>query len=158
MVVDDTLASSFDGDDPLTIDVDQGDDMGRSFASDFETNIGSTQGGHSFSSDTPFDVASDPIHEEQVVSVGSVADADDMLEIGELNTDSHDLAIVTHVGHSFEHWGGDSDAIDPDAVPLSFSVPQTILTGGVTGMFSFCSYFSELSRLGTYFSHIYIYF
>ncbi len=71
------------------------------------------------------------------MSTGSALDADDMLETGKLNTDSHDLAIVTHAGHSFEHGHGDSDAVDPDAVPLSFSVPQTILTSGVVGMFSF---------------------
>jgi hypothetical protein len=111
--------------------------MGRSLADDLEANIGSTEGSHSFLSDSFFYVASGSVHEEQIVSTGSAADADDMLETGELNIDSHDLAIVTHAGHSFEHGRGDSDVVDPDAVPLSFSVSQTILTSGVAGMFSF---------------------
>jgi hypothetical protein len=75
-----------------------------------------------------------------MASAGSAADADDVLEATELNVESadltrHDLAIVTHVSHSFEHGHDDSDAVDSDAVPLSFSVPQMVLTSGVAGMF-----------------------
>ncbi len=73
------------------------------------------------------------------MSMGSAADADDMLEADELNIESadlmrHDLTIVAHAGHSFEHGRDGDDAVDPDVVPLSFSMPQTILTSGVTGM------------------------
>ena len=46
----------------------------------------------------------------------------------------HDLAIIARASHSFERGRDDDDAVDSDAVPLSFSVPQTILTSGVTGM------------------------
>jgi hypothetical protein len=79
------------------------------------------------------------IPEEPMMSAGSAADADDMLEADELNIESadlmrHDLAIVAHAGHSFEHGRDGDDAVDPDVVPLSFSVPQTVLTSGVTGM------------------------
>jgi hypothetical protein len=123
MAVDDIFTSSFDRGDPLTAAADQGDDMGRSFAGDSEIDIGSTEGSHSISSDTFFDVAPAPMHEEQMMSARSAVDAGDVLETGELNTESHDLAIVTHAGHSFEHGCGDSDAVDPDVVLLSFSVP-----------------------------------
>ena len=128
----------------MTATADQGEDLGKSLADSFEADIGPTEESHSFSSDSPFDVVPRSVHEEQIVSTGSAADADDMLETDELNIESHDLAIVTHAGHSFEHGRGDNDVVDLDAVPLSFSVPQMILTGGVAGMFSFCSYFSEL--------------
>ena len=62
-----------------------------------------------------------------------------MLVADELNIESadlmrHDLAIVAYVDHFFEHGRDGDDVVDPDAVPLSFSVPQTILTSGVTGM------------------------
>uniref|UniRef100_A0A2N9HT29 Reverse transcriptase Ty1/copia-type domain-containing protein n=1 Tax=Fagus sylvatica TaxID=28930 RepID=A0A2N9HT29_FAGSY len=56
MVVDDILTSSFNREDPLTAAADQGDNMRRSFEGDFETDIGSTEGSHSFSSDSLFDI------------------------------------------------------------------------------------------------------
>uniref|UniRef100_A0A2N9H5E6 Aminotransferase-like plant mobile domain-containing protein n=1 Tax=Fagus sylvatica TaxID=28930 RepID=A0A2N9H5E6_FAGSY len=150
MAVDDIVISLFDKDDPLTVAADQGDNMERSLADDLEADIGSTEGIHSFSSDTSFDIASSLVREEQVVFVGSAADTDDMMETGELNTESQDLAIVTHAGHSFEHRHGDSDAVDPDAVPLSFSVSQTILIGGVAGSGVPLSYVMEgISLFGT---------
>jgi hypothetical protein len=48
----------------------------------------------------------------------------------------HDLAIVPHTSHLFEHGhDGDGDgAADPDTVSLSISVLQTVLTSRVTGM------------------------
>jgi hypothetical protein len=78
--------------------------------------------------------------EEQMMSAGSAADADDMLEANELNIESadlmrYDMAIVAHDDHSFEYGRDDNDAVDSDAVPLSFFVPQAILTSGVTCMF-----------------------
>jgi hypothetical protein len=109
--------------------------LGKDIADSFEEDVGSAEGSDSVSSDSFFDVTSDPIPEEPMMFAGSPADADDMLEADELNIEfadimRHDLAIVAHAGHSSEH-GRDGH----DAVPLSFSVPQTILTSGVTGMF-----------------------
>ena len=114
--------------------------MGKDIADSFEADVGSAEGSDSVSSDSFFDVTSDPIPEEPMMSVGSPADADDMIEADELNIESadimrHDLAIVAYAGHSSEHGRDGHDAVDLDVVPLSFSVPQTILTSGVTGMF-----------------------
>jgi hypothetical protein len=114
--------------------------LGKSFADSFEADIGSAEGSLSVSNDSFFDVASGSMHEEQMMFAGSVADADDVLEASELNIEfadlaRHDLAIVTHASHSFEYGRDENDAIDSDAVPLSFSVPQTILTSGVIGVF-----------------------
>jgi hypothetical protein len=119
---------------------DQGEDLGKSFADSFEADIGSPEGSLSVSSDSFFDIALGSMHEEQMMFAGSVADADDVLEANELNIESadlarHDLAIVTHDSHSFEYGHDENDAVDSDAVPLSFSVPQTILTSGVIGVF-----------------------
>ena len=119
---------------------DQGEDLGKSFADSFEIDIGSAEGSHSVSSDSFFDVASDSMHEEQMMFVGSAANADDVLEASELNIESadlarHDLAIVTHASHSFEYGRDENDVVDFDAVPLSFSMPHTILTSGVIGVF-----------------------
>ena len=114
--------------------------MGRSFAGSFEADVGSIEESHSVSSDSFSDVAPGSMNEEQMASAGSAADADDKLEATELNVESanltrDDLAIVTHASHSFEYGHDDSDVIDSDAVPLSFSVPQIVLTSGVAGMF-----------------------
>ena len=123
----------------MAVVADQGEDLGKSFADSFEADVGSAERSHSISSDSFFDVALGSMHEEQMMSAGSAADADNMLEANELNIESadlmrHDLAIIAHAGHSFERGRDDDDAVDSDAVPLSFSVPQTILTSGVTGM------------------------
>jgi hypothetical protein len=111
----------------LAVATDQGEDMGRSFASSFKADVGSTEGSHFVSSDSFFYVAPGSMHEEQMASAGSTADADDVLKASELNVESadltrHDLAIITHASHSFEYGCDDSDAVDSDAVPLSFSV------------------------------------
>ncbi len=139
MIADDVPTSPSGGSDPLIAAVDQGENLGKDVADSFEADIGSVEGSHSISSDSFFDVTPDPIPEEPMMSAGSAADADDMLEADELNIESadlmrHDLAIVAHAGHSFEHGSDGDDAVDPDIVPLSFSVPQTILTSGVKGM------------------------
>jgi hypothetical protein len=119
---------------------DQGEDLGKSFTDSFEADVGSTEENHSVSSDSFFDVAPGSMHKEQMISAESAADANDVLEANELNIEfadlmRHDLAIVAHAGHSFEHGCDDDNAVDSDAVPLSFYVPQTILMSGVTGMF-----------------------
>ena len=113
--------------------------MGKGVADSFEADVGSVEGSHSVFGDSFFDVTPDSMPKEQMMSTGSTADVDDMLEADELNIESadlmrHNLAIVAHAGHSSEHGRDGDDAMDLDAVPLSFSVPQTILTSGVTGM------------------------
>ena len=113
--------------------------MGKGVADSFETDVGSAEGSHSVSNNSFLDVTPDSIPEEPMISARFAADADDMLEADELNIEfadlmRHDLAIVAYAGHSFEHGRDGDDAVDPDAVPLSFSVPQTILMSGVTGM------------------------
>ena len=123
----------------MTVAANQDEDLGKSFTDSFEADVGSAKGSHFVSSDSFFDVAPGSMHEEQMMSTGSAVDANDTLEANELNIESadlmrHDLAIVAHAGHSFEHERDDDDAIDSDAIPLSFSVPQTILTSGVTGI------------------------
>ena len=114
--------------------------MGKSLEGDFEVDVGSIEGSHSISSDSFSDIAPSSMNEEQMASTGFAADANDVLEAIELNVESadlarHDLAIVTHASHSFECGHDDSDAVDSDAGPLSFSVPQVVLTSGFAGMF-----------------------
>ncbi len=124
----------------MTVAADQGEDLGKIFANSFEADVGSAEGSHSVSSDSFFDFTLGSMHEKQIMYVGSAADADDVLGASELNIESadlarHDLAIIAHAGHSFENGLDENDAVDSDAMPLSFSVPQKILTSGVTGMF-----------------------
>ncbi len=119
---------------------DQGEDLGKSFADSFEADVGSVEESHSVSSGSFFDVAPGPMHEEQMMSVGSVADADYVLKASDLHIESadlirHGLAIVAHASHSFKYGHDDNDAVDSDVVPPSFSMPQTVLTSGVVGMF-----------------------
>ena len=113
--------------------------MGRSSESNFEANVGSTKGSHSIASDSLFDVALGSMNEEQMVSMGSATDGDDMLEATELNVKSanligHNLANVTHTSDTFEYGRDDGDAVDSNEMPLSFFVPQMTLTSGIAGM------------------------
>jgi hypothetical protein len=139
MVVDDIFTSSLDGDDLQTAVVDQDENLGKSVADSSEAGAESTEGGHSSSSDSLFDTTLGSVPEEQIIPVGSTADdanipgADDS-NIGSAGLMSPDLAIVPHASQSFGHGRDDGDAVDPEAIPLSFSVPQTVLTSGVTGM------------------------
>jgi hypothetical protein len=119
--------------------VDQDEELGKSGADSFEADVGSMEGGHSVSSDSFFDVTLGFMSEEQMVSTGSAVDADDMLEDADLNIGSadlarHDLEIIPHASHSFEHGSDGDDAVDSNAVPLSISVPQIVLTSRVTGI------------------------
>jgi hypothetical protein len=91
MAVADDVPKSSGGSDPLTAAVDQDKDLGKSVADSFETDVGSTEGGHSASSDSFFDVTPGSMPEEQMMSAGSAADADDMLEADDLNIGSADL-------------------------------------------------------------------
>uniref|UniRef100_A0A2N9EGL6 Aminotransferase-like plant mobile domain-containing protein n=1 Tax=Fagus sylvatica TaxID=28930 RepID=A0A2N9EGL6_FAGSY len=137
-IADDVPTSPSGGSDPLIVVVDQDKDLGKSMADGFETDVGPTEGGHSASSDSFFNVTPGSMLDEQMVSAGSAADADDMLEADNLNVGSadlmsHNLAIVPHASHSFGHGCDNGDAADSDAIPLSLSVPQTVLTSIVTG-------------------------
>ena len=107
--------------------VDQGKDLGKGVTDSFEADVGSVEGSHFVSSNSFFDVTPDSMPEEQMMFAGSAADANDMLEANELNIESadlmrHNLAIVAHAGHSSKHGRDGDDAVDPNAVPLSFSV------------------------------------
>ncbi len=119
--------------------VDQDEELGKSGADSFEVDVGSMEGDHSVSSDSFFDVISGFMPEEQMVSTGSVVDADDMLEDADLNIGSadlarHDLAIIPHASHSFEHGSDGDDVVDSNAVPLSILMPQTVFTSRVIGI------------------------
>jgi hypothetical protein len=140
MAIDDIVASSLGGDDPQTTAVDQDEDLGKNVADSLEADVESTEGGHSASNDSFFDTTPGSVPEEQMMSAGSAADDDDTLRADDSNIGSpdlmiHDLAIVPHASHSFEHGHDGDDAADPNTVPLSISVPQTVLTSRITGMF-----------------------
>ena len=65
--------------------------------------------------------------EEQIVSAESTADDEDMHEaddssVGAAGSMDEDLAIVPHAGHD------DDSAVDADVDPISFSLPQPVLT------------------------------
>jgi hypothetical protein len=99
----------------------------------------STEGGHSASSDSFFDTTPSSVPEEQMISARSTADDDDMpgaddSNIGSADLIIHDLAIVPHASHLFEHGHNGDGAADPNTVSLSISVPQTVLTSRVTGI------------------------
>jgi hypothetical protein len=118
--------------------------MGRSSESNFEADVRSTEGSHSIASDSVSDVAPGSMNEEQMASVGSATNGDDMLETTELNVESanligHNLVIVTHTSRTFEYGRDDNDVVDSDEMPLSFSVLQMTLTNGTAGMSHFVS-------------------
>ena len=113
--------------------------MGNSFEGDFEADVGSTEESHSIANDSFSDVAPSSMDKEQMASVGSAIDDDDVIEATELNVESadltgHNLTIVTHANHPFEPGHDDGDTVDSDAVPPSFSIPQIAFTGGIAGM------------------------
>ena len=139
MAIDEVITSSLGGEDLQTAVVDQDKNLGKSVVDSPEAGAESTEGGHSSSSDSFFDITPGSVPKEQLLSAGSTADDDDMLGADDLNIGSadlisHDLAIVLHASHSFGDGRDDGAAADFEAVPLSFSVPQSVLTSGVTGM------------------------
>ena len=86
-----------------------------------------------------FDTTPGSVPEEQMMSAGSTTGDDDMpgaddSNIGFADLMVYDLAIVPHASHPFGHRHDGNGAADPDIVPLSISVPQTVLTSRVTGM------------------------
>uniref|UniRef100_A0A2N9IQ05 Aminotransferase-like plant mobile domain-containing protein n=1 Tax=Fagus sylvatica TaxID=28930 RepID=A0A2N9IQ05_FAGSY len=148
MAVDEVITSSLGGDDLQTAAVDQDKNLGKSVADSPEAGAESTEGGHSSSSDSFFDTTPGSVPEEQLLSAGSTADDDDMSgaddsNIGSADLISHDLAIVPHASHSFGDGRDDGAAADSEALPLSFSVPQSVLTSGVTGFDAFMAHIME---------------
>ena len=102
-----------------------------------------------------FDTTPGSVPEEQMMSAGSTAGDDDMpgaddLNIGSADLIIHDLAIVPHASHLFEHGHDGDGAVDPDTVPLSISVLQTILTSRVTGMLHSAPTHLSCHRKGMY--------
>uniref|UniRef100_A0A2N9FRX1 Aminotransferase-like plant mobile domain-containing protein n=1 Tax=Fagus sylvatica TaxID=28930 RepID=A0A2N9FRX1_FAGSY len=134
VAADDVIASPLGKDASQTAAMDQDEDLRKSAADSSEIGAESTGEGHSSSSDSFFDSAPDSVPEEQIMSVGSTADDDDMpgaddSRIGPVDPMEDDLAIVPHASHGRD----DDNTVDADIDPISFSVPQTVLTSRVTG-------------------------
>ena len=119
---DDVIASPVRKDAPQTAAVDQDEDLGRGTAGSSEAGDESMGEEYSSSNDSFFDSTLGSVPEDQVVSVGSTADDDDMPEaddssMGAAGSMEEDLAIVPHAGHD------DDSAVDADIDPISFSLP-----------------------------------
>ncbi len=154
MIVDDVVTSPLERDELRTAAVDQGKDLRKSVAGSSEVGAESTEGGHSSSSDSFLDSAPSSVPEEQIMFAGSTADDDDMPEadnssMGPANPMGNDLAIVPHASYGRD----DDNAVDADVDPLSFSVPQTVLASGVTGMLH--SIIISLSCVDEKYTHVY---
>ena len=124
---EDIVASPPEEDAPRAAAVDQTEDLGKSAADSPGIGIESTGEDHSSSSGSLFGSVPDSVPEEQVVSAESTADDDSMPEAGDSSMGAagsmeEDLAIVPHAGHD------DNSAVDADVDPISFSLPQTVLT------------------------------
>jgi hypothetical protein len=154
MVVDDVVASPLDGDDLQTAIMDHDKDLRKSVVDSSEASVESTEEGQSSSNDSFFDTTPGSIPKEQIMSAGSTADDDDMpgaddSSMGPADPIGHDLAIVPHASH-----GRDNDsAVDSDVDPLSFSMPQTVLTSRVTGMLH--SVIISLGYVDEEYTHVY---
>jgi hypothetical protein len=130
---DDVIASPMRKDAPQTAAVDQDEDLRKSTADSSETGNESMGEEHSSSSDSFFNSTPGSVLEEQIVSAGSTADDDDMSgaddsSAGFADPLEGDLAIVPHASHVHD----DDNTVDADVDPISFSLPQTVLTS--TGM------------------------
>jgi hypothetical protein len=135
VAADNVIASPLGKDAPQTAAMDQDEDLGKSAADSSEVGAESTGEDHSSSSDSLFDSTPGSISEEQMMSAGSTADDDDMpgaddSSMGPADPMEGDLAIVPHVGHGRD----DDNTVDTDIDPISFSVPQMVLTSRVTSM------------------------
>ena len=124
---EDIVASPPEEDAPRAAAVDQTEDLGKSAADSPGIGVESTGGDHSSLSGSFFDSVPDFVPEEQIVSVESTADDDDMPEaddssMGAVGSMEEDLAIVPHADHD------DDSAVDADVDPISFSLPQIVLT------------------------------
>jgi hypothetical protein len=152
---DDVVASPLGKDAPRAAAVDQAEDLGKSAADSSEVNAESTGEDHFSSSGSFFDSVLDSVPEEQIVSAGSTADDDDMPEaddssMGPADSMEEDLAIVPHVSQGRD----DDSTVDVDADPISFSVPQIVLTSRVTGMPY--SFIISLSSVDEEHTHVYL--
>uniref|UniRef100_A0A2N9FPB3 Aminotransferase-like plant mobile domain-containing protein n=1 Tax=Fagus sylvatica TaxID=28930 RepID=A0A2N9FPB3_FAGSY len=128
-------------DAPSAAAVDQTENLGKSAADSSEIGIESMGEDLSSSSGSLFDSAPDSMPEEQMVSAESTADDEDMPEaddssVGAAGSMDEDLAIVPHAGYD------DDSAVDADVDPISFSLPQPVLTSA--GMPLTCTHFFEL--------------
>jgi hypothetical protein len=135
--------------------MDQDEDLRKSAADSSEVGVESTGEDHSSSSDSFFDSAPDSVLEEQIMSAGSTADVDDMLgaddsSMGPADSMEEDLAIVPHASQGRD----DDSTVDADADPISFLVPQTVLTSRVTGMLH--SFIISLSYVDEEHTHVYL--
>jgi hypothetical protein len=124
---DDVIASPVRKDAPQAAAVDQDEDLGKSTAGSSEAGDESMGEEHSSSSASFFDSTPGSLPEDQIVSAGSTADDDTMSEaddssMGGAGPMEEELAIVPHGDHD------DNSAVDTDADPISFSLPQTVLT------------------------------
>uniref|UniRef100_A0A2N9GAL6 Aminotransferase-like plant mobile domain-containing protein n=1 Tax=Fagus sylvatica TaxID=28930 RepID=A0A2N9GAL6_FAGSY len=116
-----------EGDAPSAAAVDQTEDLGKSAADSPGIGVESMGEDHSSSSGSLFGSAPDSMPEEQIVSAESTADDEDMPEaddssVGAAGSMDEDLAIVPHAGYD------DDSAVDADVDPISFSLPQPVLT------------------------------
>ena len=107
--------------------MDQAEDLGKGTADSPGNGIESTGEDHSSSSGSLFGSAPNSMPEEQIVSAESTTDDEDMLEaddssVGAVGSMEEDLAIVPHAGHD------DDSAVKADVDPISFSLPQPVLT------------------------------
>uniref|UniRef100_A0A2N9FS57 Aminotransferase-like plant mobile domain-containing protein n=1 Tax=Fagus sylvatica TaxID=28930 RepID=A0A2N9FS57_FAGSY len=111
----------------------QTEDLGKSAVDSPGIDVESTGEDHSSSSGSFFDSVPDSVPEEQIVSAESTADddtpEDDDSSMGLADPMEEDLAIVPHVSQGCD----DDSTVDADADPISFSVPQTVLTSKITG-------------------------
>jgi hypothetical protein len=135
VVDDDVIASPLGKDAPKAAAVDQDEELRKSAVDSFEVGAESTGEDHSSSSGSFFDNAPNSVPEEQIVSAGSTADDDDMPGAEDSSMEpadpmEGDLAIVPHAGHGRD----DDSTVDADFDPISFSVPQIVLSSRVTGM------------------------
>ena len=124
---EDVDASPSEEDAPSAAAVDQVEDLGKGAAGSPGIGIESTGEDHSSSSGSLFGSAPDSMPEEQIVSAESTADDEDMHEaddssVGAAGSMDEDLAIIPHAGHD------DDSAVDADVDPISFSLPQPVLT------------------------------
>jgi hypothetical protein len=124
---DDVFASPVSKDALQAAAVDQDEDLGKSTAGSSEAGDESMGEEHSSSSASFFDSTPGSLPEDQVVSAGSTADDDSMPEADDSSMEAagsmeEELAIVPHGGHD------DDSAVDADVDPISFSLPQTVLT------------------------------
>uniref|UniRef100_A0A2N9H6L9 Aminotransferase-like plant mobile domain-containing protein n=1 Tax=Fagus sylvatica TaxID=28930 RepID=A0A2N9H6L9_FAGSY len=122
---DDIIASPVRKDAPQAAAVDQDEGLGKSTAGSSEAGDESMGEEHSSSSASFFDSTPGSLPEDQVVSAGSTADDDTMSEaddssMGGAGSMEEELAIIPHGGHD------DDSAVDADADPISFSLPQTV--------------------------------